>query len=271
MSCILTAVILGLVEGLTEFLPISSTGHLIVAGHLLGFQGEVAHTFDVFIQGGAILAVVVYYRAWLSATVSNAVGRASAGARDVKKDRRTLLGLCLAVLPALIVGGTLHGLIKGTLFQPLTVAAGLLVGGVAIFVVERWRPAERVFDPSQVTLKQALIIGAGQCLAMWPGVSRSGATILSGLCLGLDHRTAAAYSFLLSIPTMTAAVCYDLMKSWHSLSDWDLAVMGVGFVVSFAVALGVIACFLRFLKAHTLNVFGGYRIIVGFIIVWMHL
>ena len=265
MSILLIAVILGVVEGLTEFLPVSSTGHLIVVGHLLGFRGEVANTFDIFIQTGAILAVVVYYRKWLYGTVASALGRASNAATA----RRTLLGILLAVLPALAAGAGLHGFIKRHLFQPWTVAVGLVAGGIAIFVVERWRPEERTRDLARVTLRQAVLIGVGQCLAMWPGVSRSAATILSGLALGLDHPTAAAFSFLLSIPTLTAAAAYDLLKSWHALSRGDLLPMGIGFIVSFLVAWGAIAGFLQFLRTHSLRVFGGYRLVVGAVILWL--
>lgn len=265
MSTILIAVILGVVEGLTEFLPVSSTGHLIVVGHLLGFRGEAANSFDIFIQMGAILGVVVYYRAWLCGTVTTALGRTS----EAGQARRTLLGILLAVLPALAAGAGLHGVIKRHLFQPWTVAVGLVAGGVAIFAVERWRPEARTLDLGRVTLRQAALIGVGQCLALWPGVSRSAATILSGLCLGLDHSTAAAFSFLLSVPTLTAAAVYDLLRSWHALSGGDLLAMGVGFVASFAVAWGVIAGFLEFLRTHGLRVFGWYRMAVGAVILWL--
>jgi undecaprenyl-diphosphatase len=135
--------------------------------------------------------------------------------------------------------------------------------------VERWRPEARTRDLGGVTLRQAALIGVGQCLALWPGVSRSAATILSGLCLGLDHPTAAAFSFLLSVPTLTAAAAYDLLKSWHALSGGDLLAMGVGFVASFAVAWGVIAGFLGFLRTHGLRVFGWYRMAVGAVILWL--
>jgi len=279
LSTILIAVILGVVEGLTEFLPVSSTGHLIVVGHLLGFRGEAADSFDIFIQMGAILAVVVYYRGWLWETITAAIGftaesaenaeRTSNALPDPAQARRTLLGILLAVLPALVAGAGLHGVIKRHLFQPWTVAVGLVAGGVAIFAVERWRPEARTLDLGRVTLRQAALIGAGQCLALWPGVSRSAATILSGLCLGLDHPTAAAFSFLLSIPTLTAAAAYDLLKSWHVLSGGDLLAMGVGFVASFAVAWGVIAGFLEFLRTHGLRAFGWYRMAVGAVILWL--
>jgi undecaprenyl-diphosphatase len=171
----------------------------------------------------------------------------------------------------MVAGAGLHGVIKRHLFQSWTVAVGLIAGGVAIFLVERWRPVDRVRDLTRVTLRQALWIGLGQCFALWPGVSRSGATILSGLSLGLDHPTAAAFSFLLSVPTMTAAVTFDLLKSWHGLSIGDLAAMGVGFAVSFVVAWGVIAGFLQFLRTHSLKAFGWYRIGIGLLILWLHI
>jgi undecaprenyl-diphosphatase len=269
LSILLIAAVLGVVEGLTEFLPISSTGHLIVVGHLLGFKGDVADTFDIFIQMGAILAVVVYYRAWLCETFGVALGRVSNALTDAAQARRTLLGIGLAVVPALIAGAGLHGFIKRHLFQPWTVAVGMVVGGVAIFAVERWRPEERTRDLGMVTLRQAFLIGVGQCFALWPGVSRSAATILSGLCLGLDHPTAATFSFLLSIPTLTAAVAYDLLKSWRVQSGGDVLPMGIGFVVSFLVAWGAIAGFLQFLRTHSLRMFGWYRLAAGAVILWL--
>ena len=269
MTVILTALILGVVEGLTEFLPVSSTGHLIVVGHFLGFQGGAADTFDIFIQLGAILAVAVYYRAWLGQTIRAALGRVPEAPPTAAVARRSLLAILLAVLPAMVVGGVLHGAIKRYLFQPWVVSLGLVSGGIAIFAVERWRPTERIRDVSEVSLSQALLVGAGQCLSMWPGVSRSAATILSGLCLGMDHRTAAAFSFLLSIPTLTAAVAYDLFRSWHLLSGQDVLAMGIGFVVSFGVAWAVIAGFIKYLRTHSLNVFGVYRILVGLLVGWL--
>jgi undecaprenyl-diphosphatase len=244
-------------------------GGLIVVGHLLRYEGEKAKTFEIFIQMGAILAVVVYYRTWLWETIAAALRRTSDVLSDVEQARRTLLGIVLAVLPALMAGAALHGFIKRHLFQPWTVAVGLVVGGVAIFAVERWRPKDRTFELGRVTLRQATLIGVGQCFALWPGVSRSAATILSGLCLGLDHPTAAAFSFLLSVPTLAAAAAYDLLKSWHVLSDGDLFPMGIGFIVAFVVAWAVIAGFLRFLRTHSLNLFGGYRLVVGAVILWL--
>lgn len=265
MSILLISAILGVVEGLTEFLPISSTGHLIVVGHLLGFRGEVAETFDIFIQTGAILAVVIHYRSWLRETVESAV----TGGPAALVSRRTLVGIGVAVMPSLAAGAGLHGLIKHHLFQPWTVAVGMGIGGVAILAVERWRPSETTVDLGQVTLRQAGLIGAGQCLSLWPGVSRSAATILSGLMLGLDHSTAAAFSFLLSIPTLGAAAAYDLLKSWQILTADDLLPMGIGFLVSFLVAWGAIAGLLRYLRTHSLRVFGWYRLAIGALIVWI--
>lgn len=256
---------LGVVEGLTEFLPISSTGHLILVGHLLGFRGEVAGTFDIFIQTGAILAVVIHYRSWLWKTIGSAVS----GGPTAPVSRRALLGIAIAVAPALVAGAGLHGYIKHHLFQPWTVAAGMGIGGVVILAVERWRPSQTTVDLAHVTLLQAALIGAGQCLSLWPGVSRSAATILSGLMLGLDHPTAATFSFLLSIPTLGAAAAYDLLKSWRILSVDDLLPMAIGFLVSFLVAWGAIAGLLRYLRTHSLRVFGWYRLAVGALILWL--
>ena len=250
-----TAVILGVVEGLTEFLPISSTGHLIVAGHLLGFTGEVADTFEIVIQLGAILAVIFYYRQKLTRLVVHS-------ATDVNA-RRLLLGLGLAFLPAAVVGLLTHRWITAYLFNTATVAGALIGGGVLILVIERVHPPIRTRSLEATTWRQALGVGLAQCAALFPGVSRSGATIMGGLLAGMDRTTATEYSFFLAIPTMIAATLYDMMKHLALFTRHDFALLAVGFAVSFFVALVVIHGLLSYVKRHTFDLFAYYRIAAG--------
>lgn len=251
---IIKAAILGVVEGITEFLPVSSTGHLILAGDLLGFTGDMAKTFDVFIQLGAILAVVWMYREKLTSTIKS-IG--------TKKTNRFLLNLLIAFLPAAFFGLIAHSFIKHHLFSPITVAAALIAGGIAILVIERVVKKPVVTDTDNVSFKQALGIGMAQTLSLFPGVSRAGATIMGAMCFGLERKTATEFSFFLAIPTMFAAVAYDLLKTYHNLSMNDLPVFAVGFIVSFFSALIVIKAFLGFVVKHTFDSFAVYRIIFG--------
>ncbi|MBI4686195.1 MAG: undecaprenyl-diphosphate phosphatase [Nitrospirae bacterium] len=256
------AVILGIVEGVTEFLPVSSTGHLILAGDVLGFTGDTAKTFEVFIQLGAILAVVWLYREKL---LSAAKG---IGARNTN---RFLINLLIAFLPAVFFGLIAHSFIKKHLFNPVTVAFALIIGGIAIFVIERVVKKSVVTDIDEVSYKQALGIGLAQTLSLFPGVSRAGATIMGGMCLGLDRKAATEFSFFLAIPTMFAAVSYDLMKSFHNLAINDFPVFAAGFFVSFFSALIVIKAFLGFVTRHNFNSFAIYRIIFGAIVLSYYL
>jgi undecaprenyl-diphosphatase len=252
---ILAAVVLGLVEGATEFIPVSSTGHLIVASAWLGRIDEAAKTFDIFIQLGAILAIVWLYRARLIAAV--------VAARRDPVSRRFLLNLLLAFLPAAIAGFLAHDWIKAHLFRVPVVAAALVVGGLAILLIERWRPRERVADVDAVPPRTALGIGLAQVLSLVPGTSRSGATILGGYVLGLSRRAATEFSFFLAIPVMFAATLYDLLKSAGSLSSADAPGFAVGFVVSFLTALVVVKGFLRYVARHSFTAFAWYRIVFG--------
>jgi undecaprenyl-diphosphatase len=250
------AVILGIVEGLTEFIPVSSTGHLIVAGHLLGFEGEKAATFEVVIQMGAILAVAVLYRHRLESlrTLRRLPGFAG---------QRGWLLLILATLPAGVLGMLAHGAIKEHLFSPTTVAIGWGVGGVAILLLERFKPDERVCDLDQVTWRGALGIGLFQCLALWPGISRAAATIGGGMIMRLGRTTASEFSFIAAIPIIAAASAYDLMKSWHLLSMADVPFFVLGFLVAFIFAWLSVTLFLRILQVSTLRPFGWYRIVAA--------
>lgn len=262
MNELLQALILGLVEGITEFIPVSSTGHLIVTGHLLGFVGPKASTFEIFIQLGAILAVVVLYkeRFLRLCTVQRAGGFAGLHGW-------ILLGL--TSLPALVLGAITHGAIKHYLFNPMTVAVGLGLGGIAILVVEWFRPRVRKAGLDALEWQDALSIGLFQCFALWPGVSRSASTILGAMTVGIERGTAAQYSFLAAVPVMVAATSFDLYQSLPALDMSDIPLFGLGFVVSFVSAWFAVKSFIQFIGTHTLIFFGWYRIIVAPIILWV--
>jgi undecaprenyl-diphosphatase len=257
------AALLGLVEGVTEYLPVSSTGHLILVSYLFGSEGEGAKAFDIVIQLGAILAVVLHYRRLLALRVRGLfVGQREAVALFV--------ALAVAFVPAAIAGVALRGLIKRHLFGPGPVAAALIVGGIAMIAIERIRARRGVTGVEgleHVTPRRALMIGLGQCFSLWPGASRSMCTIVAGQLGGLSTATAAEFSFLLALPTLGAATLYELYKSRGELSaSVGAAQLLVGLVVSFVVAWAVIAAFLHFLRRRGLGVFGYYRIIVGAVV-----
>jgi len=252
---LLKGAILGLVEGATEFIPVSSTGHLIVVSNWLGLVDERSKTFDVFIQLGAILAIVWLYRARLA--------RAVAGARRDAGSRRFLINLFIAFLPAAVVGFLTHQWIKERLFNPAVVAVALVVGGILILLIELWAPKPRIHDVNAVPPRTALGIGLAQVLSLIPGTSRSGATIMGGYALGLSRTAATEFSFFLAIPVMLAATLYDLMKSWSVLAPSDIPLFAVGFIVSFVSALIVVKAFLSYVSGHSFKVFAWYRIAFG--------
>jgi undecaprenyl-diphosphatase len=252
---LLKAAVLGLVEGATEFIPVSSTGHLIVVGNWLGFTGASASTFEIFIQLGAILAIVWLYRVRLL--------RAVAQARHDGQSRRFLGNLLIAFMPAAVVGFLAHDWIKERLFHPSVVAAALIIGGILILLIERWAPATRIRDVMEVPPRTALGIGLAQVLSLIPGTSRSGATILGGYTLGLSRIAATEFSFFLAIPVMLAATLFDLLKSWQTLIPADGPVFAVGFLVSFMSALFVVRAFLSFVSHHSFRAFAWYRIAFG--------
>ncbi len=260
---LLVAALLGLVEGLTEFLPVSSTGHLILVSQWLGGVDEGAKSFDIVIQLGAILAVVMHYRALFAQRLRGLFAGDAASLR--------LFGaLGVAFLPAAIAGLLLGKTIKRLLFGPIPVAAALLVGGVLMIVVERLRKARHVQGASgteHVTLRRALLIGFGQCFALWPGMSRSMSTIVAGQLAGLSTATAAEFSFLLSVPTLGAATLYEVFKARHELAHGGTAQLLVGLAVSFVVAWLVIAAFLRYLSRRGLEPFGYYRIALAVVVI----
>jgi undecaprenyl-diphosphatase len=253
------AAVMGLVEGATEFIPVSSTGHLIIAGNLLGFdRWHGAKTFDVFIQLGAILAVVWLYRAKILDVVRTAPHQ--------ERSRRLILNLVIAFLPAAIVGFLANDFIEEKLFRPTVVAAALVIGGVIILLIEAWHRRVRTETVDDVTPKEALGVGLAQLLALVPGTSRSGATIMGGMALGMSRVAATEFSFFLAIPVMFAATLYSLWKARHGLSAADAPVFAIGFVVSFVSALLVIRWLLRFVANNSFRGFAWYRIVFGLLL-----
>src|SRR6185369_3013075 len=228
----LSALILGALEGLTEFLPVSSTGHLILAGDLLGFQSDLGKVFEIVIQLGAILAVVVFSwtRLW----------RVLVGLPGDPQARRFALAVILAFLPAAVLGALFHDFIKTVLFSPWVVVVTLVLGGIAILVIERRAPQPRYDRIETMPFRTALGVGFCQAIAMIPGVSRAGATILGGELLGVDRRTATEFSFYLAIPTMLGATVLDLWKARDTLTSDGMGLIAVGFVTAFVVAIPVV-------------------------------
>lgn len=255
----LIAVILGIVEGLTEFLPISSTGHLIICGHLLDFTGPKAETFEIVIQLGAILAVVLLY--W-----HRFLGLLLPGPNNRFSGLRGLWMLFLTSLPASLLGLLVHGYIKEFLFSPITVAAALFVGALAILVVESLPHKEHMRGLDELTPATALGVGLFQCLALWPGFSRSASTIMGGMLLGVERKTAAEYSFIAAVPIMFAATGYDFLKSAHLFNSDDLVMLAIGFVVSFVSAWLAIKGFIFLLGRLTLRPFAFYRIVLSILV-----
>ena len=252
---LLTALVLGLVEGLTEFLPVSSTGHLILAGQLLGFNGEKAKVFMIAIQLAAILAVIWEYRArfWHVATTFHSDPGST----------RLVVNLLAGFLPAAVLGLTFYREIKAYLFNPLVVATALVTGGVLILWAERRRHVITTPTVDDLGWRRALAVGFAQALAMVPGTSRSGATIIGGLFLGLSRTAAAEFSFFLAVPTMLAATAYDLYKNWALFDAGDIPLFAVGGGASFASALLAVRTLIRFVSRHDYTVFAWYRIAFG--------
>jgi undecaprenyl-diphosphatase len=253
----LQAAFLGLVEGLTEFLPVSSTGHLILLIDLLGFQGPPGKMFEIVIQLGAILAVVWIYRIKIF-TVTRGVFSEPAA-------QKFTVNLILAFLPAMVIGVFAYDFIKGVLFSPWVVSVALIVGGIAILIIERMQKVARYHAPEEIPWPRALAVGFFQCIAMIPGVSRSGATIMGALLVGVERRAAAEFSFLLAIPTMLAATTYDLYKNRDALTSDNLAIIAVGFMSAFLVAFAVVRTVLGFISKHGYAPFAIYRIVIGIV------
>ncbi|ANQ83856.1 undecaprenyl-diphosphate phosphatase [Azoarcus olearius] len=258
ITLLLTALILGIVEGLTEFLPVSSTGHLIILGDLLGYNDEASKVFKIVIQLAAILAVCWDYRERLI--------KVAVGVPSDRSAQRFVGLLLLGFLPAAVLGFLFHSTIKNVLFNPLVVATALVVGGLIILYVEKRAYHPRVTSVDEMRWGDALKVGFAQALAMIPGTSRSGATIMGGLIFGLSRKTAAEFSFFLAIPTMLAATVYDVYKNWTLLRVEDLPVFAVGFVASFFAAMWAVKSFIRFISNHTFVVFAWYRIVFGIVV-----
>ena len=252
---LLEAAILGLVEGLTEFIPVSSTAHILLLGHFMGFESS-GKTFEVLIQLGAILAIVAAY-----------FGRLRRIAVSAPRDRATqrfILGVVLAFVPAAVLGVLLHGLIKRVLFEsPTLICCTLIVGGLALLAIDQLRIRVRYDDPWSFPPSLAFKIGLCQCLALIPGMSRSGATIGGALLLGVSKPAATEFSFFLALPTMAGAFTYDLYKNWSILSLQDAKLIAVGFVVAFVSALLVVRSLIPFVGRHGFAPFAYWRLFVG--------
>jgi len=259
---LIKAAVMGLVEGLTEFLPISSTGHLILAGALLGFDDEKAKVFDIAIQTGAIVAVILVYWQKIRDTVVALPTQAQA--------QRFALNVLIAFVPAVVLGLLFGKAIKAHLFTPVVVASTFILGGFIILWAERRQAsspaATRIHDADTMTAMDALKVGLVQCFAMIPGTSRSGATIIGGMLLGLSRKAATDFSFYLAIPTLIGAGAYSLYKERALLSAADVPLFAVGLVVSFISAWLCIRWLLRFISTHSFNGFAYYRIVFGLVV-----
>ena len=256
---IIKAVILGVVEGITEFLPISSTGHLILVNQFIFFDEDFTTLFDVVIQLGAILAVLVYF-----------IKKLWPFTKDKIKNKETLniwYKTIVGVLPAIFFGALFASFIKEKLFNPWVVAISLLVGGVIILFVENKKKTDKIVSIGDLSYKTAFFIGLIQCLSMIPGVSRSASTIMGGMVLGASRVVATEFSFFLAIPTMFAASAYSLLKYKGVLSSDQVLILFVGFIVSFFVALAVVKFLIKFIQKHDFKVFGYYRIVLGIVII----
>jgi undecaprenyl-diphosphatase len=253
---LIKAAILGVVEGLTEFIPVSSTGHLLLIDHFFGFADEdFGNTFAVLIQLGAILALLSIYftRLWHLAV----------GMFTEPKSRRFVIGILVAFLPAAVIGAAAHNFIKTVLFNPWIVCFTLILGGGVLLLVDRLQLKPRFNDSMTYTLPMYFLIGLFQCLAMVPGVSRSGATIVGAMFLGADKRSAAEFSFWLAMPTMVGAFAYELYKNHADMSTNNAIIVAVGFVVSFIFGWIVVKTFLNYVSRHGFALFAWWRVIVG--------
>lgn len=255
---ILKALVMGIVEGLTEFLPISSTGHLILAGDLLGFNNDKGKVFEIAIQLGAILAVVWDYRTRLSGVVAG-LGRDPLANRFVAN-------LFLAFLPLAIIGLLFGQQIKATLFSPIPVATAFIVGGLIILWAEKVPHSKHIDEVEKMNWKDALVMGFIQAFALIPGTSRSGATIIGGLLYGLSRKAATEFSFFLAVPTLGIASVYELYQHGHLFTREDIAMFAVGFVASFVSAAVAVRALIRFISRHDFTVFAWYRIVFGLIV-----
>jgi len=260
MSLLVKAFIMGIVEGITEFLPVSSTGHMIIVGDFIDFKGGNFHTmFEIVIQLGAILAVVYYYREKIIDSIKNL--------KPGERGFELWFKIFVAFLPAAIVGILLNDIIKKYFFSSFTVAIALIIGGIMMIMAENYFGRSGLDDMDRTNVKQSFIIGVSQCMALFPGMSRSASTIMGGMAAGLSVKAAAEFSFFLAIPTMVAATAYSLVKDFSSVSVLEWQALGIGFAVSFIVALFAVDKFLDYLKRRPLKNFAYYRIVVGIVMI----
>jgi undecaprenyl-diphosphatase len=254
---LIKAVVLGIVEGLTEFVPVSSTAHLLITSYLIDFQSVKNGTFEIVIQLGAIMAIcVVYHKKILSLLVNF----------KQKNQQNLIINIALAFLPAAIIGLMFHGLIKKFLFSNFVIALTLIFGGILMIIIDRKERKSDVLEIENIKPKTAFYIGLFQCLAMIPGFSRSGATIIGGLLVGLNRKVATEFSFFLAIPTIAAASFYDLIKNYSEIDFGGMQLILVGLVSSFISAILVIKWFINFVSKNNFIPFGIYRILIGLII-----
>jgi undecaprenyl-diphosphatase len=258
----ISTLILGLIEGLTEFIPVSSTGHLIIASDLLNIRDAAISVFEVFIQSGAILAVVaIYPQRWRALFDFKSPGGFS-GINGIKK-------IIAACLPVLFVGFLFHRAIKTYLFSSITVSAGLIAGGIIMILIEQFPKKVETESLDAISVKEAFTIGGYQCLALWPGVSRSASTIVGGMWSGLSRTVAAEFSFLIAVPVLLCAVAADLLANIELLSLRELPYFMLGAAISFIVAFFTLRIFISFLNRFTLTGFGWYRIALGMLILFL--
>ncbi|RJF97828.1 undecaprenyl-diphosphate phosphatase [Noviherbaspirillum saxi] len=263
LTLALKALIMGIVEGLTEFLPISSTGHLILAGSLLDFTGEKVKVFEIAIQAGAMLAVCWEYRVRIASVIT--------GIGSDRKAQRLVLNLIIAFVPAAVLGFIFNKSIKAVLFAPVPVALAFIAGGLIILWIERRNRGAagvaRVDTVDDMTAMDALKVGLAQAFALIPGTSRSGATIIGGMMFGLSRKAATEFSFFLAIPTLFAATIYSVYKERALLSVADLPWFGVGAIAAFASAFLCVRWLLRYISSHDFTIFAWYRIVFGFVVI----
>lgn len=260
MSDVVIAVLLGILEGLTEFIPVSSTGHLIIFGKYLEFGNVSAGTFEIFIQLGAILAVIVLYikRFLMFFDFKNK--------EDGLAGKQGIIKMLFACIPVFIMGFLFYESIKLLLSSTTAISIALIVGGIIMIIVEKRNTPTRVSDVKELTYKDSFMVGVCQCLSLWPGMSRSGSTIVGGMFLGIKREIAAQFSFLVAVPVICTAASYDLLKNISTLSKDDILIFFIGFIVSFFIALFSIKFFLKILKKFSLAMFGYYRIILGILV-----
>lgn len=256
---LLKTVLMGVIEGLTEFLPVSSTGHLILAGSLLGFANEKGEVFEVFIQTGAMVAILIEYRQRFLGVLN--------GLLTERRSQRFVMNLLIAFLPAAMAGLALNKIIKAQLFKPIPVAMAFILGGIVILWAERRKHEIRVMHVDEMSWLDALKVGCAQCLALIPGTSRSGATIIGGLFFGLSRQVATEFSFFLAVPTLIAAGAYDLYKHRDMLSASDLGVFGLGAIAAFVSAYLCVRWLLRYISSHDFSIFAWYRIAFGIVVI----